>query len=264
MTRRADGSASDEQSRATAAHTADPAGAPEWFHALPATLSRAEILAVNQAKSEVHTWRRHEYNGWTFDVPPGVFLPGGTSRLMHDRLLDGTIELAGRSYAAMGAGLGVEAVIAGARGAREVAVLDVHPDSVRTAAEHYVRLTPVDAPTRFDARTSDLFDAIEPGTRFDVVTFNPPAVSLRTSDEPDVVRNVCVGRAIVDRFLDQLVERDLLTADGSAVLILSNTADLRGAIGYAIRLGLRVEVMHVQTWDDAVLTYFFRLRRPLP
>ncbi|APU14968.1 MULTISPECIES: methyltransferase [Actinoalloteichus] len=246
------------QSGSTTSPEVSP-GDHEWLARLPATLSRAEILEVNKAKSDVHTWRRHEYNGWAFDVPPGVFLPGGTSRVLHDRLLDGTIALADRSYAAMGAGLGVEAVIAGMRGAREVVVLDVHADSVRVAAEHYARLAAPESASEFEALTSDLFDAVAPGTRFDVVTFNPPAVSLRTSEVPDVVRNVCVGRTIVDRFVDQLVDRDLLAVGGSAFLLLSNTADLRGAIDYALRRGLLVETVHVQTWGDAVLTYLFRL-----
>ncbi|ASO20381.1 release factor glutamine methyltransferase [Actinoalloteichus hoggarensis] len=237
------------------------AGDREWLARLPPTLSRTEILQVNQSKSEVHTWRRHEYGDWTFDVPPGVFLPGGTSRLMHDRLSDGTIPVADRSYAAMGAGLGVEAVIAGLRGAREVVVLDVHADSVRVAAEHYARLAAPTSSSVFQALTSDLFDAVAPDRRFDVVTFNPPAVSVRTSEVPDVVRNVCVGRTIVDRFVDQLVDRGLLAAEGSAYVILSNTADLRGAVRHALERGLQVETVHVQTWGDAVLTYLFRLSR---
>ncbi|CAM5449616.1 methyltransferase [Streptomyces violaceorubidus] len=40
----------------------------------------------------------------------------------------------------MGVGLGVEAVTAGIRGAREIHALDVHPESVAAATRHYRRL----------------------------------------------------------------------------------------------------------------------------
>jgi len=77
---------------------------------LPPPLPADRIIALNQPKADLHTTRSYEWNGWTFDVPPGVFIPGWTSRLVHERVLDGRIETRGLRYAAMGVGLGVGAL----------------------------------------------------------------------------------------------------------------------------------------------------------
>ncbi|MFF0703318.1 hypothetical protein ACFYVC_23760 [Streptomyces tendae] len=49
---------------------------------LPPPLPADRITALNQPKADLHTTRSYEWNGWTFDVPPGVFVPGWTSRLI--------------------------------------------------------------------------------------------------------------------------------------------------------------------------------------
>jgi release factor glutamine methyltransferase len=230
---------------------------------LPETLPRDEILALNSgSKSDIHTERTYTYNGWTFTLPPGVFKPGDTSRIVHDRILDGTIPVEGRSYAAMGVGLGVEAVIAGSLGAREVHAVDVHPDSVATAAAHYERIVGDRTGTVFRPLVSNLFEGFPDFARLDVITFNPPAVSARTSDDPTVVRNVCVGAGIVTRFFDQIVTRDLLAPDGGVYLIVSNTAELKRIVGHGIDAGFRPVVLHRQTWEgDNCQAYLFKLVR---
>lgn len=230
---------------------------------LPETLPRDEILAINSgSKSDIHTERSYEYNGWTFTLPPGVFKPGDTSRIVHDRILDGTIPVKGRSYAAMGVGLGVEAVIAGSLGAREIYAVDVHPDSVATTASHYERFVGNRPDTDFRPLVSNLFEEFPDSARLDVITFNPPAVSARTSDDPTVVRNVCVGAEIVLRFFDQIVTRDQLAPDGEIYLIVSNTAELKRIVGYGIDAGFRPVVLHRQTWEgDDCQAYLFKLIR---
>ncbi|MFD7551183.1 methyltransferase [Streptomyces sp. NPDC059578] len=237
-------------------------GTRALLDALPETLPRTEILAINSAKSNLHSRRTYVYNGWTFALPPGVFGPGDTSRIVHDRLLDGTIPVRGRAYAAIGAGLGVEAVIAGTRGAREVWASDIHPDSVATAAEHYARLVGERPDTVFHPLVSNLFEGFPSAARLEVITFNPPAVSTPTSDDPTVVRNVCVGTDIVIRFFDQVVERELLAPGGEIHLIVSNTAELRRIVAHAVDAGFRPEVTHRQTWPtDDCQAYLFKLTR---
>ncbi|MGW1014476.1 methyltransferase [Streptomyces termitum] len=230
---------------------------------LPDTLPRDEILAVNSGSgSDVHTERTYAYNGWSFTLPPGVFQPGDTSRIVHDRLLDGTIPVEGRSYAAMGVGLGVEAVIAGTLGAREIYAADVHPDSVATAAAHYGRIVGDRPGTIFRPLVSNLFEEFPDSARLDVITFNPPAVSTRTSDDPTVVRNVCVGAEIVLRFFDQIAGRDLLAPGGEIHLVVSNTSELRRIVGHGIDAGFRPAVLHSQTWEgDDCQAYLFKLVR---
>ncbi|WP_051338326.1 methyltransferase [Streptomyces flavidovirens] len=250
---------SDPTAAGAAATRAD---ARALLASLPDTLPRDEILAINSSKSDIHTQRTYAYNGWTFHLPPGVFKPGDTSRIVHDRLLDGTIPLEGRSYAAIGAGLGVEAVIAGVKGAREIYAADIHPDSVATAAAHYDLIVGDRPGTVFRPLVSNLFEEFPASARLDVITFNPPAVSTKTSDDPTVVRNVCVGIDIVARFFDQIVDRDLLAPDGEVHLIVSNTSELKSIVKYAIEAGFAPQITHRQTWEgDNCQAYLFKLRR---
>ncbi|MEW2528559.1 methyltransferase [Streptomyces sp. NPDC047071] len=234
---------------------------PDLLRQLPPPLPAERIVALNQPKADLHTTRAYEWNGWSFDVPPGVFLPGGTSRMVHERILDGRIETRGLRYGAMGAGLGVEAVAAGVRGAREIYAMDVHATSVATAARHYARLVGPQEGTAFLPAAGDLFDGLPPGARLDVVTFNPPAVSLPVSDDPDVVRNTCVGSALLARFFTQLAERELLAPDGVAYVIASNTADLRRIVQDAQDRGFAPRVDSVRDWHDGVLTFLFAFTR---
>lgn len=226
------------------------------------TLSKIEISAVNTPTFDIRTHRGYRYNGWDFNVPPGVFMPGATSRIIHDRILDGTIPVAGRRYVGVGVGLGIEAILAGARGAREVFAMDVHPDSVQAAARYYHRLIGERAGTRFHALVSDLFEGFPGSTQVDVVTFNPPAINECITNDPDMARNLCMGTEIVTRFFQQITERDLLATEGDVFLVISNTAELRRIVGHAIRLGFSPEVVHTQTWDgENVRTYLFKFRR---
>lgn len=227
---------------------------------LPPPLPAERVVALNQPEADLHTTRSYDWNGWSFDVPPGVFIPGWTSRLVHERILDGRIETRGRRYGAMGAGLGVEAVTAGLRGAREIHAMDVHAESVASAARHYARLVGEREGTAFRPVVGDLFDGLPEGTRLDVVTFNPPAVSQTVSDDPDVVRNVCVGAPLLARFFAQLAERDLLAPDGEVYVIVSNTADLRTIVGDALDRGFTARVDHLHDWQDGVLTFLFAFR----
>ncbi|MFC4496347.1 methyltransferase [Streptomyces ovatisporus] len=251
-----------EQYRTRTAPTAGEARAWALHETLPHTLPAHEIISLNTPKADLHTWRTYAYKEWTFDLPPDVFMPGETSRMIHDRILDGTIPVSGRSYAAMGAGLGVEAVVAGLRGAKEIHAVDVDPESVRAMTEAYERIVGDRPGTLFHPWVSDLFEGVPDGAQFDVVTFNPPAVRETVSDDPAVVRNVCVGIGIARQFFDQIVQRDLLTDDGEIYFIVSNTSELRDIVAYAIEAGFFPEVIHHQTWDtDDVQTFLFTLRR---
>jgi release factor glutamine methyltransferase len=231
---------------------------PSLLDDLPPPLPAEQIIALNQPRGDLHTERRYEWNGWEFDVPPGVFLPGGTSRMVHERLLDGRIPVAGRRYGAMGVGLGVETVAAAHAGAAEIYAIDVHPESVAAAQRHHRRLAG-GTPGRFVPVVADLFDGFPAGVRLDVVTFNPPAVSQTVSTDPDVVRNVCRGAPLLAAFFQQLVARDVLAADGEVYLVVSNTADLPTIVRHALDAGLTPTVDHVHDWQDGVFTYLFRI-----
>ena len=228
---------------------------------LPAPLPAEHVIAINQPRGDLHTHRDYAWAGMSFALPPGVFFPGETSRMLHQRVLDGVIETRGRVYAAMGVGVGAEAVAAGLRGARVVYAIDVHQESVSTTERHYARHVGQRPDTVFVPLVSDLFAAVPEGAGLEVITFNPPAVSQVVSDDPEVVRNTCVGAGILARFFDDLADRDLLAPGGEVYVIASNTADLPAIVGHAAGRGFAAEVAHRHDWHDGVITMLFRFTR---
>lgn len=228
---------------------------------LPGPLPAERIRDLNRPTSDVHTSRTYEWAGRTFHAPPGVFLPGQTSRMIFDRIGDGSIPVAGRRYVAMGAGLGVEAVAAGHAGAREIYAVDVHPGSVAATDEQFQRHVGTPPTTTFVPVLADVFDGFPTGTQIDVITFNPPAVHVPVSTDPDVVRNVCEGAPLLQRFFAQLSMWELLAPGGEVFLVASTTADLRTIVGHGLDHGFIPEVRAVHDWQDGVVTHLFRFVR---
>jgi release factor glutamine methyltransferase len=235
-------------------------GLTNWeLHAtLPATLSRQEAAAAYDFASPTSVHRGYRWNCWEFDVPPDVFLPGISSRLLHERLLDGRLPVAGRRYIAIGAGLGVEAVVAGVRGAASVHATDIHEESVRAAARHYARIVGDEGPP-FVGVVSDLWDEVPRGEQFDVVTFNAPFMDHRLSNDPYVVRNRCMGSALAARFFHQLHSQRRLAPAGVCYVMVSNTERVRMIVAMALHAGFDVESLHVErrpvaaTWEHTFL-----------
>lgn len=236
--------------------------ARNWeLHAvLPTTVSLDTILVTHDVSATNATGAVYRWNGWTFDVPPGVFEPGPTNRFLSGLMLDGTLPLEGLRYAAMGAGLGVEAVVAGVRKARRVHALDVHDESVGAATLHYDRIVGRRGPP-FVGIAADLWDGVPDGTQFDVITFNPPLIDVKLSDDPYIVRNRCMGPALAQRFFDQLRARGLLAADGVVYLTITNTSPLRDVVAMALHSGYDAQALAVRDWAvDGVHTFLIALR----
>jgi len=231
----------------------------EDIQTLPATLARDEILTVNASglSPEIHSTRPYEWRGISLVVPPGVFRPGPTARLIHDRLMDGLLPVSGKRYAAMGVGLGVEAVAAGMRGAGLVLGVDIHSRSVEVAQANFDFLVGTGA---FRGVVSDLWENVEISEQLDVVTFNPPFIDTPLSSDPDLARNMCQGFRLAIRFFEQMRQKSVLARGGVIYVVLSNTAPLRDFVGLAISSGYRVEALHEQGWQgERVRTFLFAL-----
>lgn len=229
---------------------------------LPEMLAPEEIRAVNARNVDLHTTRWFSWNGWDLDAPPGVHLPGKASTSVFERLLDGRIAVAGRRYAAVGCGLGVEAVVAGLQGAREVIAADVHAGSVAAAAGHYQRLVGPRPGVTFRPIVSDVLESFPDDLRLDVVTFNAPTIAVPVSDDPDMMRILCMGTGIAARFFAQLAERDLLAPGGEVFLLASNTSDLAAIVRHGAAAGFVPEIVHVRSRPDIKLQgHLFRFTR---
>ena len=228
---------------------------------LPPTVSLEAILATNDVSPTVSTLRAYPWNGWEFDLPPGVFRPGATSRLLHDRLLDGSLPVAGKRFASMGVGAGIEAIVAGLQGAEQVFGLDIHPSSVRTSERYYGQIVGGSGPP-FVGLVSDLWRALPAGVRFEVIAFNPPFIDVSLSDNPHVIRNLCCGSDLARRFFDEVQARSLLLPGGVVYMTVSNTAPLRDVVALALESDLDAEVLYEEDWPgDSIKTYLFAFRR---
>ncbi|MGW8379387.1 methyltransferase [Streptomyces sp. ODS28] len=187
-------------------------------------------------------------DGTAGDGTPGDGAPGG------DEPENGTSEnrpvpLRGRTFLEMGSGTGVVAVLAALAGCRSVVAADISPEAVRNTAHNAERHGVRD---RVTAVRSDLFDALDPHARFDVVFWNSPFIpapagyAYRSLHERAFVDS---GYAAHRRFLAEAPRR--LTGGGSALLLFSSSkGDLPRLRGLAAECGRRLEVLCRRRVED--------------
>lgn len=81
---------------------------------------------------------------------------------------------------------------------------------------------------------SDVFDMVPDNLEIDVITFNPPAVSLKISEDDNIIRNTSVGAYILEKFFYQIKTKNILNNNGEIYIVLSNTAELHKIISYSL------------------------------
>lgn len=247
----------------TLAPSASFACVDDFLDQFPDTLPIPEIVATNNVSSDIHTQRRFEWNGWTFDIPPGVFRPGPTSQILFQAMLDGLIDVRGRRYLAMGAGLGVEAVVAASLGAREICVVDIDPASVEAADRHVRELAGTPEP-EYTSFVSDLW-AECPQVSSEVITFNPPFIDVTLTSDRTVTRNIAIGLPLAKRFFAELARSERLSCDGQLFMLLSNTTPLKEILRLALDVGLEARVVSHREWSgENVVTFLLAFTWPRP
>ncbi|GHE25283.1 hypothetical protein GCM10018781_76520 [Kitasatospora indigofera] len=109
--------------------------------------------------------------GRQWHLLPEVFAPAHTdSTQLFTRWLPFPV---GGTFLEMGCGAGVTAVTAALEGCARVTAADINPQAVRNTRLNAARHGVAD---RVEAVRSDLFDALDPGARFDVVFWNSNVV----------------------------------------------------------------------------------------
>ena len=124
-------------------------------------------------------------------VPPGVYAPRSDTALLAEHLppAERVLELC--------TGTGALALTAAARGARRVVAVDRSARAV-LAARLNARLNGLDV----EVRSGDLFGALRPGERFDLILANPPYLPAPGVARPDHRWDAGTdGRAVLDRIL---------------------------------------------------------------
>jgi methylase of polypeptide subunit release factors len=131
------------------------------------------------------------------------------------------LDLSGKTVADVGTGSGLQALAAARAGASTVVAIDVNPSAVVTAAANAHA-------NGFDHRVfpvaSNLFSAIAPRARFDVILSNPPFCDGRAWDVADRAWRAGPGYSDIIPLFDQARRR--LAPDGVMYLILSSHTDL--------------------------------------
>jgi release factor glutamine methyltransferase len=143
----------------------------------------------------------------------------------------------GTGFLEMGCGIGVTAVMAALRGCNPVTALDINPAAVRNTKANARRHGVGD---QVRAMRSDLFEALDPNERFDLIYWNSPffeapADALKTFDEYALFDpEYSMHRTFLHTALDHLTEQGRIflgfsTAVGNLPL-LQEIADEAGLL----------------------------------
>jgi release factor glutamine methyltransferase len=166
----------------------------------------------------------------------------------------GRLDLAGKRVADVGTGSGLQALAAARAGASTVVAIDVNPDAVATAAAN-ARTNGFE--DRVFPISSDLFSAVAPESRFDVIVSNPPFCEGRAWDVADRAWRAGPRYRDIAPLFEQARRR--LTRDGVMYLILSSHTDLE-YIGLLIRragFALRI-ASERRVWFETLIIYELR------
>ena len=171
--------------------------------------------------------------------PPGVYRAETDTELLAGVMRQGDFAR-GRDVLDVGTGGGALAVAAAQAGARSVTAVDL---SLRSVAATWVnsRL----ARARVDVRRGDLFAPVT-GRRFGLVLSNPPYVPAATDALPRHRKARCWdagpdGRALLDRICAGVP--DVLTPDGTVLLVHSAVCDTDGTLDALRRAGLAARAL---------------------
>ena len=228
------------------------------YNDLPETLPPSEILKYNKTKVKNNKETKYIYRTLDFFIPSGVFLPSGASKIIFDYLYYDGANIEGRNYLIMGCGAGVEAVIAAFKNAGIIYAIDIHPLSVESAKYNYNKIVSGKTKSKFYSIISNLFDFATNDfkTKFDLITFNPPAVSIKISDNKDIIRHICIGADIVNDFFFQIKGKQILSPGGKILIVLSNTSEFKKIIYNAIMLGFIPKIVDRSNYKNLIMYLF--------
>lgn len=175
-----------------------------WLRGVRASLERSDVCTLF---------------GLDLLIAPGVLHPRhfASSRVMGEHLMSRDLDR--KALADLGTGSGILALLAARSGAAVTAV-DIDPLAVECASGN-VRRNGREGQVR--VVTSDVFDQVEPGRRFDLVVTNPPFYPRDAARPTD--RAFAAGEG--NRFFAKLAESlpGRLREGGALVMIQSSDAD---------------------------------------
>lgn len=221
-----------------------------------------EKIVMEKVKFVADTWRTYSYKNIDFKLAPSVHQPGISSAMIFDYLYDA--DLAGKDIIIMGVGAGVEPVIAAKNNTHKVYAVDVNDKSVETTILNYNELITKKKPdtkTLLIPAVSDLFSDFAVTEPVDVITFNSPHTYVPLSDRDDINTNLSVGTTLSTRFFAQITQKQLLKKEGEIIFHLSNTAEMKKIMSYALTEGFAPELLRTIAYvneNDNISRHIFR------
>lgn len=171
----------------------------------------------------------HRFAGLRLVVPPGVYAPCSDTAFLADSLPD----VNGARVLELCSGSGALALTAAARGATRVVAVDRSARAV-AAARVNARLNRLG---HVEVRRGDLFRALEPHERFDLIVANPPYLPAEVDDDPRWDAGAD-GRGVLDRIVAGAPGR--LRPGGRLALVQSGFSGVEETVGALERAGLDV------------------------
>ncbi|MFQ6077045.1 MAG: 16S rRNA (adenine(1518)-N(6)/adenine(1519)-N(6))-dimethyltransferase RsmA [Candidatus Bathyarchaeia archaeon] len=216
--------------------------ARELIADLPFIESRAYRLSPEELgllSNEIHRRfvesRRLTYDDHVFYVFPEVYPPSDDTYVVTEHL-----ETEEGLVLDMGTGCGILAILTGEKAEKVVAV-DINPHAVNCAKLN-VRLNKLTG--KVDVRQGDLFEAVGPSEKFDLIIFNPPYLPVEEGGRGWIERSWsggATGRAVIERFLGEAPRH--LSEKGRILMVQSSLSEVEETIKYLERVGLKAEVV---------------------
>lgn len=171
----------------------------------------------------------HRFAGLRLLVPPGVYAPRSDTALLAGQMPD----VAGAGVLELCSGSGALALTAAARGAARVVAVDRSGRAV-AAARVNARLNRL---SQVEVRHGDLFAALHPHERFDLIVANPPYLPAE-ADADGRWDAGADGRRILDRIVTEAPTR--LHPGGCLALVQSGFAGVPQTVAALERAGLEL------------------------
>jgi release factor glutamine methyltransferase len=202
------------------------------------------VNSTADAVTEPTTFRLHDRD---WDLLPGVFAP--THCVSTGFFTESIPFPVGGSFLEVGCGAGVTAVTAAARGCGRVAAIDINDVAVTNTALNAARHGLSD---RITSHRSDMFDALGPDERFDLIFWNSPFIDPGADAGParpardeqrEHLRQAVFdpGYRAHERYLSGARAR--LTADGRLLLGFSDLGDHDSLRRLAADAGYRISIL---------------------
>jgi methylase of polypeptide subunit release factors len=219
---------------------------------------KLDIAAVSAFHREMHgkfrateTGMFVEYLGKKFVVHKNVFWPGDDSRA----LVENYVVHPGEEVLDLCTGAGPIAIFSADKGARSVLALDKSSYAVENA-RHNAELNGYSG--LIEARESDMFSAVEPDRRFDVITMNPPFMDHELDD---IVSNSTWDQGLYVHKEFFAHAKDYLKPNGRGYIAQANFGPIKEikqmvrSGGYAVR-----EIGKYKKPNTQLVFYAFELR----